>query len=200
VDYVLTTRELGDLLKRFGVDLMAMEPGMADTPFGERTTAGKIFGASGGVMEAALRTAHHLLTGKELENLEVRAVRGIKGLKEVHVNIAGLEVGAAVVSGLANARKLLDQIRDGRKDLHFIEVMTCPGGCINGGGQPLRADLEAVKARMQALYKIDREERVRVSHKNSEVQRLYKEFLGNPLGQKSHELLHTHYLRREAAV
>ncbi|MCX5671190.1 MAG: [FeFe] hydrogenase, group A, partial [Planctomycetota bacterium] len=200
VDYVLTTRELGDLLKRFGVDLMAMEPGMADTPFGERTTAGKIFGASGGVMEAALRTAHHLLTGKELENLEVRAVRGIKGLKEVHVNIAGLEVGAAVVSGLANARKLLDQIRDGRKDLHFIEVMTCPGGCINGGGQPLKADLEAVKARMQALYKIDREERVRVSHKNSEVQRLYKEFLGQPLGQKSHELLHTHYCRREAAV
>jgi iron-only hydrogenase group A len=200
VDYVLTTRELGDLLKMFGVELMDVEPGFADTPFGQRTTAGKIFGASGGVMEAALRTGYFLLTGKEMEDIEIRAVRGIKGVKEVRVNIAGLEVGAAVVSGLGNARKLLDQIRDGRKDLHFIEVMTCPGGCINGGGQPLKADLEAVKARMQALYRIDRDEHVRVSHKNTEVQRLYDEFLGKPLGEMSHRLLHTHYTRREVSV
>ena len=200
VDYVLTTRELGQLLKMFGIDLMAVEPQSADTPFGERTTAGKIFGASGGVMEAAIRTAHFMLTGKELENLEVRAVRGSKGLKEVHLNIAGLEIGAAVVSGLGNARKLLDQIREGRKDIHFIEVMTCPGGCINGGGQPLKADLGAVKARAQALYKIDRNEPVRVSHKNSEVQRLYAEFLGQPLGKMSHKLLHTHYSQRDVPV
>jgi iron-only hydrogenase group A len=200
VDYVLTTRELGDLLKMFGVELMDVEPGFADTPFGQRTTAGKIFGASGGVMEAALRTGYFLLTGKEMEDIEIRAVRGIKGVKEVRVNIAGLEVGAAVVSGLGNARKLLDQIRDGRKDLHFIEVMTCPGGCINGGGQPLKADLEAVKARMQALYRIDRDEHIRVSHKNTEVQRLYDEFLGKPLGEMSHRLLHTHYTRREVSV
>jgi iron-only hydrogenase group A len=200
VDYVLTTRELGQMLKMFGIDLMAVEPQSADTPFGERTTAGKIFGASGGVMEAAIRTANFMLTGKELENLEVRAVRGSKGFKEAHVNIAGLDVGAAVVSGLGNARKLLDQLREGRRDLHFIEVMTCPGGCINGGGQPLGADLEAVKARSQALYKIDRDEPVRVSHKNTEVQRLYAEYLGQPLGKMSHKLLHTHYSERDVPV
>jgi iron-only hydrogenase group A len=200
VDYVLTTRELGELIRRFGIDLMALDSETADTPFGERTTAGKIFGASGGVMEAAVRTAHFLLTGKELENLEIRPLRGIKGTKELRAKIGDLEVGAAVVSGLGNARQLLDQLRAGRKDLHFIEVMTCPGGCINGGGQPLGADLEAVKARMQALYKIDRDEAVRVSHKNTEVKRLYDDFLGQPLGEKSHKLLHTHYAKRETVI
>jgi iron-only hydrogenase group A len=200
VDYVLTTRELGELIRRFGIDLMSLESETADTPFGERTTAGKIFGASGGVMEAAVRTAHFLLTGKELENLEIRPLRGIKGIKELRAKIGDLEVGAAVVSGLGNARALLDQLRAGRKDLHFIEVMTCPGGCINGGGQPLGADLEAVKARMQALYKIDRDEAVRVSHKNTEVKRLYDDFLGKPLGEKSHKLLHTHYAKRETVI
>jgi iron-only hydrogenase group A len=200
VDYVLTTRELGELIRRFGIDLMALESETADTPFGERTTAGKIFGASGGVMEAAVRTAHFLLTGQELENLEIRPLRGGKGIKELRAKIGDLEVGAAVVSGLGNARALLEQLRSGRKDLHFIEVMTCPGGCINGGGQPLGADLEAVKARMQALYKIDREETVRVSHKNTEVKRLYDDFLGKPLGEKSHKLLHTHYAKRETVI
>ena len=197
VDYVLTTRELGHMLKMFGVDLMAMEADTADTPFGERTTAGKIFGASGGVMEAAVRSAHFLLTGTEMAELDVQPVRGLEGAKEIHTKLGDLEVGAAVVSGLGNARVLLDQIRAGRDDLHFIEVMTCPGGCINGGGQPLGADIEAVKARMRALYRIDREEEVRVSHKNACVQRLYDEFLGEPLGEMSHRLLHTRYARRE---
>ncbi len=200
VDYVLTTRELGELIRRFGLDLMALESETADTPFGERTTAGKIFGASGGVMEAAVRTAHFLLTGKELENLEIRPLRGAKGIKELRAKIGDLEVGAAVVSGLGNARQLLEQLKAGRKDLHFIEVMTCPGGCINGGGQPLGADPEAAKARMQALYKIDRSEAVRVSHKNTEVKRLYDDFLGRPLGEKSHKLLHTHYAKRETVI
>ena len=197
VDYVLTTRELGQLLHMFGVDLLAMTPQMADTPFGERSSAGKIFGASGGVMEAAVRTAHYLLTGQELAKLEIQPVRGLKGAKEIHTKIGELEVGAAVVSGLGNARKLLDEIRAGRKDLHFIEIMTCPGGCINGGGQPIGGDVSAARARMQALYKIDQNEKIRVSHRNGYITRLYDEFLGKPLGEKSHHLLHTHYHSRE---
>lgn len=200
VDYVLTTRELGQLLRMYGIDLDAIEPESADTPFGERSSAGKIFGASGGVMEAAVRTAHFLITGQEMQELKIQALRGIKGSKELHARIGDLEIGAAVVSGLGNARKLLDEIRGGRNDLHFIEVMTCPGGCINGGGQPLGADLEAVRARMQALYQIDRDAPVRVSHQNAWIQRLYKEFLGEPLGERSHHLLHTRYHRRDVLV
>lgn len=200
VDYVLTTRELGQLFRTYGIDLDSIEPESADTPFGERSSAGKIFGASGGVMEAAIRSAHYLLTGKEMADLKIQALRGLKGCKELHAKIGDLEIGAAVVSGLANTRKLLDQVRDGRKDIHFIEVMTCPGGCINGGGQPLGADLDAVRARMQALYQIDRDAPVRVSHKNEWVQRLYQEYLGKPLGEKSHHLLHTHYHKREVLV
>ncbi|MCY3024308.1 MAG: iron hydrogenase small subunit, partial [Planctomycetota bacterium] len=154
----------------------------------------------GGVMEAAVRSASYLLTGKELPELKIQPLRGLKGCKELHTKIGDLEIGAAVVSGLGNARKLLDEIRGGRKDLHFIEVMTCPGGCINGGGQPLGADLDAVRARMQALYQIDRDDTLRVSHKNASVARLYQEFLGKPLGEKSHHLLHTHYHKREVLV
>jgi len=197
VDYVLTTRELGQLLHMYGVDLLAMTPQTADTPFGERSTAGKIFGASGGVMEAAVRTAHYLLTGKEMAKLDIQPLRGMKGAKELRAKIGDLEVGAAVVSGLGNARKLLEEIRGGRKDLHFIEVMTCPGGCINGGGQPINADANAARARMQALYKIDQTEKARVSHRNPYIIRLYEEFLGKPLGEKSHGLLHTHYNTRD---
>jgi NADH-quinone oxidoreductase subunit G/NADP-reducing hydrogenase subunit HndD len=197
VDYVLTTRELGQLLRMFGIDLPAMTAEAADTPFGERSSAGKLFGATGGVMEAAVRTAHYLLTGQEMPHLDIQPLRGMKGSKEIHVKIGELEIGAAVVSSLGNARKLLDQVRAGRNDLHFIEVMTCPGGCINGGGQPIGADPNAVRARMQALYKIDQQEEVRVSHKNPWVMRLYDEFLGKPLAKRSHELLHTHYTPRE---
>jgi iron-only hydrogenase group A len=196
VDYVLTTRELGQLLRTFGVDLKAMPAEAPDTPFGQRSTAGKLFGATGGVMEAALRSAHFLLTGKELADPIITAVRGLKGVKEAQIPIDGLTVGAAVVSGLGNARQLLEQIKAGRRDLHFIEVMTCPGGCISGGGQPMDADLEAVRARMQALYKIDKQEPLRVSHRNPQIQRIYEEFLGAPLGEKSHHLLHTHYSDR----
>jgi iron-only hydrogenase group A len=197
VDYVLTTRELAQLLRTFGVDLLAMTPETADTPFGERSSAGKIFGASGGVMEAAVRTAYFLLTGQEMAKPEMVPLRGMKGSKEIRAKVGDLEVGAAVVSGLSNARKLMDEIVAGRKDLHFIEVMTCPGGCINGGGQPIGANINAARARMQALYKIDQNDKLRVSHKNTWVARLYEEFLGKPLGEKSHNLLHTHYDRRD---
>ncbi|NMB74890.1 MAG: 2Fe-2S iron-sulfur cluster binding domain-containing protein [Myxococcales bacterium] len=200
VDYVLTTRELADLFRLCGVDPAALEPEGADTPFGERSSAGKLFGASGGVMEAAIRSAYFLITGSELSELKIQEVRGLKGIKEARVKIGDLELCAAVASSLGNARKLLDEVRAGRKDLAFIEVMTCPGGCINGGGQPLGTDMEAVRARMNALYQIDRDETLRVSHKNKMVQRLYAEFLGKPLGERSHHLLHTHYHERNVLL
>ena len=196
VDAVLTTRELAGMIRARGLDLATLTPEQSDDPFGERSTAGKLFGATGGVMEAALRTAHFMITGRELENLKVQPVRGLDGVKEMHVKIGDLELGAAVVSGLAQARQLLEQIKAGRSDLQFIEVMTCPGGCINGGGQTLRTSPEALKARMQALYNIDNDGRQRTAHGNASVQRLYREFLGEPLGKKSHELLHTHYQPR----
>ncbi|MBD3290174.1 ferredoxin, partial [candidate division KSB1 bacterium] len=196
-DAVLTTRELGRLIRMYGVDVDSMEPEGADTPFGERTTAGKIFGATGGVMEAAIRSAYYLVTGKELEDLNVKAARGLEGIKEAAVNINGTEVKVAVASGLGNARKLLDEVKAGKREVHFIEVMTCPGGCVGGGGQPIGTDVDRVKKRTATLYKLDSEEKVRVSHKNEWVNRLYEEFLGKPLSEVSHKLLHTHYNKRE---
>ena len=198
IDAVLTTRELAqhDPHARPG-SRATCRPNTADTPFGERTTAGKLFGASGGVMEAAIRTAHYLVTGRELGNLEVQAVRGLEGVKEARVQIDGIELGVAVASGLGNACRLLDQIRAGRKDLHFIEVMTCPGGCIGGGGQPLGANAGGgAGADAGAVHDRRRRRPVRASHHNAAVQRLYAEFLGEPLGEKSHHLLHTHYAAR----
>jgi len=200
IDAVLTTRELGRLIRQSGLDMNALTPDTADTPFGTRSSAGKIFGASGGVMEAAARTAHFLITGKEMENPKIQAVRGFEGRKEAKVKIGDLEVGIAVVSGLDNAGKLLEEIRNGRKDLHFVEVMTCPGGCIAGGGQPLGANLDAVRARAAALYKIDRDDPIQLSHKNPDVTRLYEEYLEKPYSHKSHELLHTHYAQRQAVI
>jgi iron only hydrogenase large subunit-like protein len=197
VDYVLTTRELAQLFRMTGVDPSTVEPEAADTPFGERSSAGKLFGASGGVMEAAVRSAYFLLTGQELAELKIEDLRGMKGSKEVAVPIGDLTVKAVVVSNLQNARKLLDEIKAGRKDVHFIEVMTCPGGCINGGGQPLGASVDAVRARMQTLYAIDRDAALRSSYQNPAVERLYAEFLGKPLSPRSHELLHTRYEKRD---
>ena len=197
VDAVLTTRELARLIRMRGLDLKALEAEEADRPFGERSSAGKLFGASGGVMEAAIRTAHFLLTGRDLDELKVQAVRGLDGVKEVRLEIDGLSIGAAVVSGLGNARRLLDEVRAGRRDLQFIEVMTCPGGCINGGGQTMGVPGEALRARLQALYAIDRDETQRTAHGNESVRRLYDEFLGAPLSEVSHHLLHTHYEPRE---
>jgi NADH-quinone oxidoreductase subunit G/NADP-reducing hydrogenase subunit HndD len=200
IDAVLTTRELGRILKLNGVDVDKLPSEPADTPFGERSTAGKLFGASGGVAEAAVRSVYFLLTGEELGIKELDALRGSDPVKIAHLDIGNLKVGVAVVSGLSNARKLLDEIKEGRNDIQFIEVMTCPSGCVNGGGQPFGTDPQAVSKRMQALYKIDRTEELRVSHKNTEVQRLYKEFLGEPNGHKSHELLHTHYTKRDVMI
>ena len=201
VDAVLTTRELARLLRQHNLDLSRLSPDTPDSPFGERSTAGKIFGASGGVMEAALRTACFMLAGSDPEELDFTEVRGVEGIKEFRVTVAGLELGVAAVNSLSNARILLDQIQNGRKDLHFIEVMSCPGGCVGGGGQPLGTSRDAVQARLKALYTLDAAEAGprRLSHRNTEVQRLYADFLGEPLGPVSHELLHTHYHPRAVA-
>ncbi len=197
IDAVLTTRELGQLFRIFGIDIKSLKPEQADTPFGTRSSAGKIFGATGGVMEAAVRSAHFLITGKEMENPIIEGLRGLEPIKKATVKIGDLNVGVAVAHGLSNARKLMEEVKKGRSDLHFIEIMTCPGGCINGGGQPYSLDMKAVKARMKALYKIDKTDNLNKSHMNQDVMRLYKEFLGSPLSEKSHELLHTHYTKRE---
>jgi NADH-quinone oxidoreductase subunit G/NADP-reducing hydrogenase subunit HndD len=200
IDAVLTTRELAEVIRAHGLDLSTLAPEAPDTPFGERTSAGKLFGASGGVAEAALRTAHFLLTGKPPSSLKLQPLRGLDGVKEYRTTIAGREIGVAAVSSLGHARALLEQIRAGRADLHFVEVMTCPGGCVNGGGQPRHTSPDAVRARMQALYAIDRDAALRTSHQNPGVQRLYAECLGQPLSHRSHELLHTRYAPRDVVV
>ena len=196
VDAVITTRELAGFIRMYGVDMQRLEPEMTDSPLGARSTAGKIFGASGGVAEAAIRTAYYRLTGEELARFRIPAVRGFKGRKETRVSVNGLDLGVAVVSGLGNARELLDEIRNGRDDIHFIEIMACPGGCINGGGQHIGADTGAIRARANALYEIDDSEPIKVSHRNPDVADLYSRFLGKPLGERSHALLHTSYQER----
>jgi len=192
IDAVLTTRELVKLLNMLKIDLKTLEPEEADDPLGERTSAGKLFGATGGVMEAAIRTAYFMVTGKDLEDPVISSVRELDGVKETTVDINGLKLNFAVVSGIGNVRKVLENLNK----YHFIEVMTCPGGCISGGGQPLGVNIDKVKSRMRTLYKIDEKAPIRYSHKNESVQKLYEEFLEKPLGEKSHHLLHTKYKKR----
>jgi iron-only hydrogenase group A len=200
VDAVLTTREFVKFIKMYGIDIENLTPETADNPLGTRTSAGKIFGATGGVAEAAVRTAYYFVTGKEMKEFQIPSLRYLKGRKETKIKIGDLEIGLAVVNGLMNAKILLDEIRDGRNDIHFIEVMACPGGCIGGGGQPVNTDEEVIKQRMAALYKIDDKESIKVSHKNPDVLKLYAKYLGQPLSHKSHELLHTHYKKREVIL
>ncbi len=200
IDAVLTTREAAQMIREAGLDPATLPSEECDDPFGKRTSAGKIFGATGGVAEAALRTAHWMVTGRPAGKLEVGAVRGLEGVKTFTATIDGLEVKTAVVSGLANAARLLKRIKAGEAFFHFVEVMACPGGCIAGGGQPYSDDPEAVKKRMNALYNIDGHSTLRQSHENPQVQRLYAEFLGEPGGKLSHELLHTTYTPRRATV
>lgn len=197
VDYVITTRELGKLIKLYGIDINKLEPELADSPLGSRSTAGKIFGASGGVMEAAIRTAYFNITGKEMVQYKINEVRGTKDIKEAKIKIGEIELGIAVVNGLGNAGKLISEIKSGRKDLHFIEVMTCPNGCINGGGQHIGSDEKSVLARLKTLYDIDNNETIKVSHKNPEITEIYKNYLGKPLSKKSHQYVHTSYIKRE---
>jgi iron-only hydrogenase group A len=196
IDAVLTTRELAKLIRMYSVDVKKVAPAECDLPFGERSSAGKLFGASGGVMEAAIRTAYWMITGRELENLVISELRDKENYREMTVDINGLKVKAAVVSGLGNARLVLDKIIKKECDLHFLEIMSCPGGCINGGGQPRAIEKEAVRKRMQALYSIDSAATTRVSHKNSAILDLYEVFLKKPGSHKAHELLHTTYQKR----
>ena len=209
VDAVLTTRELAKLIKRSGINFAKLPNEEFDQDLmGEYTGAGVIFGATGGVMEAALRTAYHELTGKEYEAVEFTAVRGMQGLKEATLNIAGSEIKVAVASGMRNAKVLMDEIRSGKSPYTFIEIMGCPGGCVNGGGQPYVKPcflpnednniLDTYKEkRAHALYSEDERQKVRQSHNNKQVQKLYSDFLGKPNSHKAHELLHTTYVARE---
>ncbi len=196
VDVVLTTRELARMFKMAGIDFQAIEESEYDPPLGISTGAGAIFGNTGGVMEAALRTVYEIVTGEELKSLNFECVRGLEGIKEATVQAGDLSLNVAVASGLGNAKKLLDLVSEGAKDYHFIEIMACPGGCIGGGGQPIPTTNEIRQKRMEALYQADENMPLRKSHENPSVIQLYKEFLGEPLGEKSHHLLHTHYTRR----
>jgi NADH-quinone oxidoreductase subunit G/NADP-reducing hydrogenase subunit HndD len=197
VDFSLTTREAARMLKEKGIDLKEMPEEDFDDPLGISTGAAAVFGATGGVMEAALRSVYEILTGKTLERLDFYSVRGMDGVKEATVDINGMEVHVAVAHGLGNARKVLDQVKAGRSKYHFIEIMACPGGCIGGGGQPIPTNLEIRMKRIEAIYQVDRSLPLRKSHENPAVQRLYEEFLGEPNGERAHHLLHTHYVPRE---
>ena len=196
VDAVLTTRELARMIQSAGIDFVGLEEDQFDNPFGIGTGAGAIFGATGGVMEAALRTAYEVITGKGLPSLNFIEVRGLEGIKETTVHIDGLDLKVAVAHGLGNAKTLLKQIEKGESPYAFIEVMACPGGCIGGGGQPIKSTMDVKQQRMDAIYQIDEDLPLRKSHKNPDVMKLYADYLGEPLGHKSHELLHTHYHSR----
>lgn len=202
IDVVLTIQELARMIRSAGIDFSSLPESEFDAPFGLGSGAGTIFGATGGVMEAALRTVYEVVTGESLENIEFEAVRGMEGIKEAVINVGDLPVKVAVVHGLGNARKLMDAVKEGRADYHFIEIMACPGGCVGGGGnairkgEKMRSRKQKMAPRFEAVYEEDKRLPVRKSHENSSVKALYEEFLGKPNGHKSHELLHTTYTDR----
>ncbi|HEY8348313.1 MAG TPA: NADH-dependent [FeFe] hydrogenase, group A6 [Clostridia bacterium] len=208
VDAVLTTRELARMIKEAGIDFDSLEESGFDNPMGLSTGAADIFGTTGGVMEAALRTVYELVTGRELpfDGLHVKPIVGLERIKTAEIQITdtlpkyrhfeGVTLKIAVTSGLAGARKLMEEVAAGKSPYHFIEVMGCPGGCISGGGQPRPVDDAVRKKRLEAIYREDEGKKFRKSHENPDIRQLYAEFLGSPLGHKSHELLHTHYVRR----
>ena len=174
-----------------------LEESEFDSPLGESTGASVIFGATGGVMEAALRTAYEIHTGKTLEKVEFTEVRGMEGVRSASIDMDGFELKVGIAHGLGNARRMLEDIRSGKSEYHAIEIMACPGGCIGGGGQPLHhGNVEILKARQKALYEEDANKPLRKSHENPDIQKLYEEFLGKPLSEKSHQLLHTHYFNK----
>lgn len=209
VDYVLTTRELGRMVHQAGIEFNKLESDNYDSILGESTGAAAIFGSTGGVMEAALRTAYEVVSGKEVpfKNLNIEPVRGMQGIKEASIKITGtkqewsflenVELKIAIAHGLSNAKKLVEKIKDGSANYHFIEIMACPGGCIGGGGQPLPTNMETREKRASAIYEEDEHMPIRKSHENPEVVKIYKEYLKEPLGHKSHDLLHTNYTRRK---
>ncbi|KAF5083414.1 NADP-reducing hydrogenase subunit HndD [anaerobic digester metagenome] len=209
VDFVLTTRELAVMIKQAGLDFAKLPESDYDSIMGQSTGAAVIFGATGGVMEAALRTAYEVVTGREVpfDGLNITAVRGMDGVREAAITINGTKpewnflegatLKTVVAHGLVNAKKVMDSVRDGKADYHFIEIMACPGGCLGGGGQPVPTNKEIREKRAKAIYQEDAGKQIRKSHENPEVVGIYAEFLKEPLGHKSHELLHTHYKARQ---
>lgn len=201
VDYSISTRELAHLIKRANMDLNHMPDEDFDQPLGESTGAGVIFGTTGGVIEAAVRTAYELYTGKGLEKVDFRQLRGMEGIRHAEVDFGGFPLKIGIAHGLGNARKLLEDVRAGKSQFHAIEIMACPGGCIGGGGQPLHhGNLSILQKRMEAIYKEDMGKTIRQSHKNPYIVKLYEEFLGKPMSEKSHHLLHTHYVDRSKKI
>lgn len=201
VDYAMTTRELARMIKRLGIRFNELPDEGFDDPLGESTGAAVIFGATGGVMEAALRTAVETLTGEELPNPDFVDVRGTKGIKEATYNVAGMDVKVAVASGLGNARQLLEKVKAGEADYHFIEIMGCPGGCVNGGGQPqvsgtVRNTVDVQGIRAKVLYDNDAAKTIRKSHENPSIKKVYEEYFGEPGSHRAHEVLHTAYVKR----
>lgn len=198
VDIVISTRELADMIREAGIVFENLAESAFDNPLGESTGAGVIFGASGGVLEAALRTAADWLTGEDLKAIDFEAVRGLEGVKEATVEVAGMQLRVAVSSGLGNARKILEKIRKGEVQYHAIEIMACPGGCLNGGGQPyIKDNTDILERRREAIYRDDVNKPLRKSHENPSIKKLYAEFLGEPGGELAHQLLHTHYTPRK---
>ena len=201
VDYVLSTRELARLIKQFNLDLKEMPTADFDDPLGESTGAAVIFGATGGVIEAAARTAYELFTGMKLEKIDFTELRGLEGIRDAWVDFNGTPIHIGIAHGLKNARTLLERVREGKEQFHAIEVMACPGGCIGGAGQPYHhGNSEIIKKRLEATYEEDRNKPIRKSHENPSIIKLYKEYLGEPCGHKSHELLHTHYFDKSDHV
>jgi len=196
VDSVLTTRELVRLFRFTGIEFEELPDDEFDNPLGESTGAAAIFGTSGGVMEAALRTAYYMLTNNELTKLELEEIRGLEGVKKAVININGFNLHVGVVNGIGNVQPVLEEIKESKSQFHFIEVMACPGGCINGGGQPIHQRLDKIQKRIKALYQIDKNMVHRRSHENESVKKIYKEFFVEPNSEKAHKILHTHYKER----
>jgi len=194
VDFSLSTRELAHLIREANINFKALPDAEFDHPMGESTGAGVIFGTTGGVIEAAVRTAYEIFTGKKLERLDFHELRGLEGIRAAIVDFDGTKINIGIAHQLGNARKLLDGIRAGMYNFHAIEIMACPGGCIGGGGQPLHhGDSKIIKARHEAIYREDAQKPLRKSHENPYIKQLYEEFLGKPMSEKAHQLLHTHY-------
>lgn len=201
VDFSISTRELASFIKQANIDFKSLEDSDFDDPLGESTGAAVIFGATGGVIEAACRTAYEIFTGKKLEKIDFHELRGLEGVRSAVIDFDGLPVNIGIAHGLANARKLLEEVRAGKSQFHAIEVMACPGGCIGGGGQPFHHGKSGVlKARAAALYREDANKPIRKSHENPFIIKLYEEFLGEPNSEKAHHLLHTSYFDKKKKI
>ena len=198
VDFSISTRELASLIKSCNMNFEKLPEEEFDNPLGESTGAGVIFGVTGGVIEAAVRTAYELHTGKKLNKVDFTGLRGLEGIRMATIDFDGTPIHIGIAHQLGNARKLLDGIRSGMYNFHAIEIMACPGGCIGGAGQPLHhGDSSIIKARSEAIYREDSQKKLRKSHENPYIIKLYEEFLGHPMSEKAHHLLHTHYFEKD---